>query len=76
MVLQDNFDLEEGSEIPLEHIHEQEEKTPNDDRNSHNVTQNYHGVLQVVVPNEHRRFYEKVWLPKIFQTQASFEGFR
>ena len=37
---------------------------------------NYHGVLQVMVPNEHRRFYEKVWLAKVFQKLSSFQGFR
>ena len=38
--------------------------------------QNYHAVLQVLVPNEQRRFYEKVWLPKIFQKLKTVQGFR
>lgn len=37
---------------------------------------NYHAVLQVSVPNEHRRFYEKAWLPKVFQKLSTFQGFR
>jgi len=38
--------------------------------------QNYHAVLQVTVPNEQRRFYEKTWLPNIFQLLKTVQGFR
>lgn len=44
-------------------------------RPSH-TQKNYHGVIQVIVPNEHRRFYEKVWLPKVFQKLSALQGFR
>jgi DNA-binding IclR family transcriptional regulator len=37
---------------------------------------NHHAVLQVLVPNEQRRFYEKVLLPKIFQKLKTVQGFR
>ena len=43
---------------------------------SYPSSNNYHGVLQVIVPNEHRKFYEMIWMPKIFKILTSMSGFR
>lgn len=40
------------------------------------VQNNYHAVIQVLVPDEHRRFYEKIWLSKVFRKLSLLQGFR
>ena len=70
----DADDEEEGND---EHGSEDQESKPFvEEEQISPVAPNFHGVLQVLVPNEHRRFYEKVWLARVFKKLTAFKGFR
>ena len=69
-------DMEEETDDEAASAQKWDQKNIVDAEGNNSAAQNYHGVLQIMVPNEHRRFYEKVWLAKIFLKLSSCPGFR